>query len=398
MRRIDLFLFLLALSTHAQYWQPAGDFPGTARDDAAAFAIGTHAYFGTGMETGWALTSNWWMMDIVGWPQWYPVPDLPGVARQYATGFGINERGYVFGGLATGGPLNELWSFSETDNMWTERSPLPGPGRYACSAFVVEGDAYVVGGLFADGTPTPECWRYEPSQDIWTQVSDLPGLARHRASSFSVGSLGYLVGGADQSYNALSEMWRYAPTTDEWTEMAPLPQPRYGSASLSNVAFGIVGGASNDSTFHANSYIYDLSANTWSEMIDTLPYGLRGASSAYAEGGGGWYFNVIGTGLDNDLVRRREMYLYGYVFSIDELALTPIRLYPNPACTTIYVAFPSNWAESTFNIHDGLGRILMTGRSMNTQPIHISELPAGHYDLWLEFGAERLRASFIKLP
>lgn len=392
------FLLLLAPSAHGQYWTQIEDFPGTARDDAAAFAIGTHAYFGTGLETGWALTSNWWMVDIVGWPQWYPVPDLPGGARQYAVGFSAFDRGFLFGGLSDNGPLNELWSFSEVDNAWSERSPLPGPGRYACAAFSIEGVGYVVGGRYANGTPTNECWRYDPIQDLWTQVAELPEPARHRVTCFSDGTYGYLAGGADEAFNALTETWRYDPVDDSWTAMAPLPEPRYGSAALSNIAFGIVGGASDDTTFHANSFLYDIAANTWSEMADTLPHGLRGAKSAYAGGGGGWYFNVIGTGLDNDLVRRREMYTYGFVFSVDDTVLQELRIHPNPSSTYLYAVLPQRWTTATFHVHDALGRHVMSGTSIAEKPIVITELPAGRYVITMESGDERLRTSFIKLP
>lgn len=377
----------------AQYWQQMEDFPGTARDDAAAFAIGTDVYFGTGMEVGWGLSSNWWKLDIVGWQQWQAVPDLPGEARQYSSGFGVNGFGYVFGGLSANGPLNELWSFSEVDNSWTQRAPLPAPERYACTVFAIEDVAYVVGGLFADGTPTNECWRYEPSLDFWSQVADLPGIPRHRASSFAAWPYGYVVGGADQSYNALSDTWRYEPASDEWTEMAPLPQPRYGAAAINTIAFGIVGGASDDTTFHANAFQYEPVADTWTEMSEALPFGMRGASSAYAEGGGGWYFNVIGTGLDNDLVRRKEMYRDGYVFGIEELALAPLQLYPNPSNALVYLTLPDTWPGAQIMIRDALGRNVQELHVQSGSAVDISALSAGNYVVEARNGPFALRGA-----
>jgi N-acetylneuraminic acid mutarotase len=55
-----LLPFLLAVGTtlHAEVWQQLPDFPGTARDDAAAFSIDNKIYVGTGMEVGWGLTNQ----------------------------------------------------------------------------------------------------------------------------------------------------------------------------------------------------------------------------------------------------------------------------------------------------------------------------------------------------
>lgn len=390
-------LLLLVVSAKAQDWQQIEDFPGNARDDAAAFAIGTRAYFGTGMEVGWGLTTNWWMLDIAGGQEWQAVPHLPGEARQYSSGFALNGFGYVFGGLSTNGPLNELWSFSEVDNSWTQRTHLPAQERYACSVFVIDNAVYLVGGLFADGTPSNECWRYDAALDLWTQVADLPGLGRHRASSFAIGPYGYVVGGADQAYNALAETWRYEPASDTWTQMAPLPQPRYGATAISTVAFGIVGGASDDTTFHANAFEYGALANSWTEMSEALPFGVRGISSAYA-GSGAWFFNVIGTGLDNDLVRRKEMYRYGYAIGIEEQALAPFHLYPNPSNALVYLSLPDTWPGAQIMIRDALGRTVQELRVESGSACDVRHLPAGYYVVEARNGPVVLRSVLSKLP
>ncbi len=398
MRSLLPFLLLLASSAQAQYWQQVDDFPGTARDDAAAFSIGTHAYFGTGMETGWALTSNWWMLDIVGGPQWQPVPDLPADPRQYCAGFSIGERGYVFGGLSAGGPLNQLWSYAEGGIGWTQFSPLPAPGRYASTAFTTYNKAYVVGGLFADGTATNECWSYDPATDIWAQVANIPGIARHRATSFEYGAFGYVVGGADSAYNALDETWKYDTAADQWTAVAPLPEPRYDAAPIRDIDHGIIGGASNDTTFHANAYIYYPEGDSWTEMLDSLPYDVRGASGTFAGGGGGWYFNVIGTGIDNDLVRHKEMFTYGFVFGIEDLAQAPLNIFPNPAAHSMTVLWPETWPDARVRIIDALGRPVRDQQVNSGAPIDVSQLSSGRYVVEAQHGSTQLRGILTKLP
>ena len=398
MRSLLPFLLLLASSAQAQYWQQVDDFPGTARDDAAAFAIGTHAYFGTGMETGWALTSNWWMLDIVGWPQWQAVPDLPAEPRQYCASFSIAGRGYVYGGLSAGGPLNELWSYAEDGTGWTQLSPLPGPGRYASTAFTSGDKAYVVGGLLEGGTATNTCWSYDPATDLWSQVANMPGIARHRATSFGNWSAGYVIGGADSAYNPLAETWKYTPADDQWTAAAPLPQPRYDAAPLSDIDLGIIGGASDDTTFHANAYLYDSAGDSWTEMLDSLPFGVRGPSSTFAQGGGGYFFNVVGTGIDNDLVRRKDMFMIGIIFGIDDLALSPLRLFPNPTASTMSITWPDTWPDARVRIHDALGRTVRDQQVNSGSPIDVSPLSPGRYVVEAQHGSTQLRGILTKLP
>ncbi len=399
--RIHSFILILGFNgAVAQEWVQLPDFPGTARDDAAAFSIGTHAYFGTGMETGWALTSNWWMLDIVGSPQWYPVPDLPAEPRQYCAGFNFSngERGYLFGGLSSSGPLNELWSFSEATNSWMQLASLPDIGRYACTAFTIGDKAYVVGGLVSGGAATNACWSYEPATDLWAEVASIPGIARHRTSSFDDGSFGYVIGGADSAYNALTETWKYDPMADQWTAAAPLPEPRYNAAPLRDIDLGIVGGASDDTTFHANAYLYYPAADSWNEMIDTLPFGVRGAAGTFAGGGGGWYFNVIGTGIDNDLVRHKEMFTKGFVYSIEELAHPSLKVYPNPATNSITVIWPDTWPNARIRILDGLGRTVQDPQMNSSSSIDVSRLSPGRYVVEAQHGPTQLRSVLTKLP
>ena len=398
MRSLLPFLLVLASSAQAQYWQQVDDFPGTARDDAAAFAIDTHAYFGTGMETGWGLTSNWWMLDVVGSPQWQAVPDLPAEPRQYCAGFSTGGRGFVFGGLSNSGPLNELWSYSEDGTGWMQLTPLPAPGRYAATAFTSGDKAYVVGGVLEGGAATNECWCYDPATDLWVQVASIPGAAIHRAASFEYASFGYVIGGADSANIALAETWKYTPAIDQWSAAAPLPEPRYAAAPLHSIDLGIIGGASSDTTFHANGYIYDPVLDSWSEMLESLPYGTKGASSTYAEGGGGYYFNVIGTGIDNDLVRHKEMFTYGVIFGIEDLARTPLMVYPNPATNSVTMIWPETWPNARVLIHDALGRIVLDQQENSGMAMDVSQLSPGRYVVEAQHGSTQLRGILTKLP
>ena len=344
-------------------WNQLPDFPGTARDDAAAFSIGPHAYFGTGLEVGWGLTNDWWMLDIVGNPQWYSVPQLPASPRQYCTGFNFDfgSEGFLFGGRDANGALNELWCFSESTNSWTQKASLPGAGRYAAAAFTIAGKAYVVTGLLDGGHPTNECWRYDPLSDDWLLVADIPGIGRHRASCINWSNYGYVIGGADSVYQALSDVWRYDVDNDEWSVAQPLPEARYGSDAIAaDWLPGIIGGASNDTTFHSNAYTYS-EPDGWTDLGQVIPTGLRGGAGTYAFGGGGWHAAVYGTGLDGSFTRHREMYMTGFAFSIGEIGSAEVTVHPNPGTSGFAIEAPHLGSLDVL-VTDAVGRRVLTER------------------------------------
>ncbi|MBL0045485.1 MAG: T9SS type A sorting domain-containing protein [Flavobacteriales bacterium] len=380
MRSILLLLFACGHCAYCQTWNQIPDFPGTARDDAAAFSIGPHAYFGTGMQVGWSLTNDWWMLDIIGNPQWYSVPQLPASPRQYCTAFNFDfdTEGYLFGGLDANGALNELWSFSESTNSWTQKASLPAAGRYAAASFTLNSKAYVVTGLVAGGHTTNECWRYDPLTDDWLQVADIPGIGRHRASCINSWPYGYVAGGADSAYHALSDVWRYDANNDEWTAAQPLPEARYGADAIAaDWLPGIIGGASNDTTFHSNAYMYSES-DGWTDLGPVIPNGLRGGAGTYASVWAGWNASVYGTGLDSSFTRHREMYMTVFAFNIEEFGLSAVYVHPNPGTSRVVIEMPHVGPLDVL-ITDAQGRSVLMERFIGRPEIDASNWKSGLY-------------------
>ncbi|MBS1938633.1 MAG: hypothetical protein JSS84_12580, partial [Bacteroidetes bacterium] len=97
MRPLLPIVLLIGTTASAQTWQQLPDFPGTARDDAASFTIGSKIYVGTGMEVGWGLTNDWWCFDAAT-DTWSAIASMPASQRQYCAAFTVNDTGYVFGG------------------------------------------------------------------------------------------------------------------------------------------------------------------------------------------------------------------------------------------------------------------------------------------------------------
>lgn len=335
-----------AFESPAQIWTQLPDFPGTPRDDAAAFTLQENIYVGTGMEVGWALTTDWWRYSAYT-AQWSPVAPLPASGRQYCTAFAEMGKGYLFGGLDSSGALSELWEYDQATDAWTQLPSLPGPGRYACVGWMSGGTAYVATGMMDGNTPTKEFWSFDTDLQQWTQLDDVPGPARHRAMSFRQG---YVAGGADSSWQALSDMYYHGSFIGaQWDTVPPLPEPRYGAGGSSE-SYHLIAGASNDTTFHDE---------VWRCFSSCQPEpafdggGRRGGVCSAVFGLGEEIF--FGLGLDNNLVRHNDWWSIQYPGAINEALSPPFTIHPNPGTDVLHVE-PSYHAPLRLSIRDIGGR------------------------------------------
>lgn len=398
MRQLLLVVLLIGTAASAQTWIQLSDFPGTARDDAAAFAIGGKIYVGTGMEVGWGLTNDWYQFDgTTG--QWSQIASLPASPRQYCAAFVLpspdGDFGYLFGGLDANGPLNELWRYDPAMNSWTQMASLPSEPRYAAVAF---NNGYIATGLFGNGAATNEMWHYEPGTGSWQQLSSMPAIPRHRACGMTrVGLM--VIGGADSAYHALADCWTYNTLTDTWSACASLPEGRYGSmCGLAAYDFLLTAGATSDSTIVETAFRYNQTE--WWPMIDTYPGGTR-RGGILIEGGSGqpgvWH-TYTGLGISNDLQRHNDWYVISGAFSVDEHQLGRLDIHPNPVQNTLTVAWPGTWPNAQVRILNAGGRTVLDQNLNQGQPLDVATLRAGHYLVMVRHGSTVLRGYMIKLP
>lgn len=393
MRTFMLALALaLARPAGAQFqWEQLPDFPGTARDDAAAFSIDCDVYVGTGMQVGWSLTNDFWRYDSFN-QTWSPSASVPASPRQYCTAQSIFGQGYLFGGLDASGPLNELWSFDPGTQSWIQRASLPGAGRYACGSFVSANDLYICGGIIAGGTALNELWRYDPSTDSWEQRSSLPGLGRHRMGTAEGG---FVAGGADSSYTALDECWSYNTFGDQWAPLPELPEARYGGSGaswLSGIIF--VAGAIDNTNFRASAF--HLAGAGWEFAEAVLPSERRGGVAARSSCNGGWNFLYYGLGLDGTMARRNDWFGTSSSSSIDEPASATFNVFPNPADEAIRL--PDGMSFNEALIVNAQGLVVDRIRANHGLVLPIHHLAAGAYSLHLRLNEGFSIARFIKLP
>ncbi|MBS1546057.1 MAG: T9SS type A sorting domain-containing protein [Bacteroidetes bacterium] len=396
MRSLAPLLFILASAAYAQTWTQLPDFPGTARDDAASFTINGKIYVGTGMEVGWGLTNDWWCFDAVT-ETWSAIAAMPATPRQYCSAFTVNNTGYVFGGVDGNGALNELWAYSPASNQWEQKSPMPAEARYACAA--VEGWNYgiVATGMLQSGAPTKEAWKYWPATDSWEAMTPVPGPSRHRAVAFQGAGGMVIAGGSDSTGTALSDAWSY-PVWFEINAYMPepdLPEGRIDAKAGTDYVQVVAGGASDATTFHADTWSSDT--GQWA-TLPAFPGGpRRGAVGAgIAQNWSNAFF--FGLGLDGGLIRHNDWWKLDYATDIGEQAVQRIILYPNPTSNTVSMRWPETWPTARVHLFDALGRTVIDRVLNQGTAMDVGQLSGGRYAVEVQHGTHQLRGYITKLP
>lgn len=163
-------------------------------------------------------------------------------------------------------PLNETWVYDLSDNTWTLESPSANPsGRVQHTmASLGGGQALLFGG---DGSGN-DTWVYDLSANTWTLKTPAisPGGAVGLAMANIGGDMAALFGvNGDQT-------WVYDLSDNLWTQKNPASKPGarndFTMASLGTDQVIIFGGlcqfSCTDPIFD-NTWVYDLSDNTWTQ-------------------------------------------------------------------------------------------------------------------------------------
>lgn len=160
---------------------------------------------------------------------------------------------------------------------WTQVFPDPQPSARYWHAMAYAGEDKV---LLQGGTDGfYETWLYDLGENSWSQLdpaSQPQSLFWH--SMVHIGSDQVLLfGGADGGYH--NETWVYDLSESTWTEQSPASSPSArwihdGMAYIGGdqvLMFGGQGGAG----YLGDTWIYDLSANSWTQRIPTTSPSIR---------------------------------------------------------------------------------------------------------------------------
>ena len=184
---------------------------------------------------------------------------------------------------------NDTWLFDLDNKTWTNMTPINDPGaRYDHAMAPIWGTDKLVlfGGL--NGVTLGDTWLYDLSDNNWIQKAPITKpikRAKHAMASVIGEDKVMLFGGEGNAppyfYN---DTWIYDLSNDTWTNMNPTNKPsgRYAHAMASfyNTDKILMFGGSSGSWEH-DTWIYDFSENKWTQKSPVIyPSGRRDHSLA----------------------------------------------------------------------------------------------------------------------
>jgi N-acetylneuraminic acid mutarotase len=388
MKRILYTLLLfLPFITEAQFenqWLKKNDFPGLKRARATSFVIDENAYIFGGVDTAETVLRDLWQYDPV-LDTWVQKADLPGSVRREAIAFTIDDFGYVGTGIDSneatlGNSLKDFWQYNPTTNTWLQKADFPGysgQGIYFATGFSIDGKGYLCGGKIGPNFYSNQLWEYKPLIDQWTLRANFPGGVRYQLSSFVIGLEAFVGFGTDQDVYR-KDLHRYRPGSNSWLPCADIPgAPRAGAAAFSIGLRGFICGGTNGGLLD-DLWEYNPFSNSWAIRS---PFGGSERKNAIAFALNGKGFVGTGTGYSGKKASVHEYSpLQSVYLELDEAAMHPFTVYPNPAENQISIEV-ENEKATEFVLYSIMGRKVLQEQFVSGQKIIFDRnaIPSGVY-------------------
>lgn len=170
------------------------------------------------------------------------------------------------------GVVDRAYRLGPGDSAWTRLPPVPGPGRLAATAAVVDGRIVLFGGytVAEDGEEVSlaRIDVYDPSSRRWTRGTSMPVPVDDAVSGVWRDSLVVLVSGWSNGAN-VPYVQLYDPAADAWTPGTPIPGPP---------VFGHSGGVVGDAIVYVDGVrgtrteegapAFEMAPGSWIGRID----------------------------------------------------------------------------------------------------------------------------------
>jgi N-acetylneuraminic acid mutarotase len=190
----------LPLTGATNGWQTLPDYPGAARQELCAVAIGPQLFTWGGFSytAPFCFRDGYVLSKAVGRWRWQTLPELPWRISS-ASISAIGDEIYIFGGADFQLPENKYFTTSDYSGRWKrigarllafkskttgtgfrELARCPGTPRFVAAMAAVAGRLYVIGGAAGQDNSTHEyCtvvdnWCYDPARDKWERLADTP--------------------------------------------------------------------------------------------------------------------------------------------------------------------------------------------------------------------------------
>jgi hypothetical protein len=252
-------------------------------------ATGQMVLFG-GTGNGSLLNETWtYSLTSNKWTNMSPAESPPARTNHAMAYDSVRDKVVLFGGFkGSGHPanwtapdwLNDTWTYDLPRNIWTNMSPLTVPPQREMHCLVYDSHRdevvlfggrnwNIVGDQWIDEVELEDTWTYFVGTNTWFNKTKFdPGPRTRAGATFDpIENRTVLFGG----YGGDDAIWTYSPGFDRWwaktTTNIPSPRSYYAMAydPVFNeiVLFGGRVGYYYPFTFLNDTYVFNLSTNTW---------------------------------------------------------------------------------------------------------------------------------------
>jgi len=210
------------------------------------------------------------------WTQQYPV-SKPSARVFHAMAYAGDDQVLLFGGYADAADNDETWVYDLSDNTWTQKFPDPHPSARRQHSIAYIGEDKVV--LFGGDNGADETWVYDLGDDTWAEQfpNPHPSARDAHAMAYIGGDQVLLFGGLSTNFS--DETWVYDLSESTWTQKNPSSKPiarrTHAMAYIGGDHVLMFGGDEGSYVFRNDTWVYDLSANTWTEQSPAAKPSIR---------------------------------------------------------------------------------------------------------------------------
>ena len=147
----------------------------------------------------------------------------------------------LFGGW-NGSFDGETWVYDLSANTWTNQAPITGPSPRGGHAMAYLGGDQVLlfGGEDGSSSFRDDTWVYDLSANTWTNQAPAtsPSARRYHTMASLGGDQVLLFGGWKEGYGVFGDTWVYDLSANTWTNQAPAAAP----SARTDLAMASLGG------------------------------------------------------------------------------------------------------------------------------------------------------------
>ncbi len=200
---------------------------------------------------------------------------------------GVGNLAYAAGGYVSGSVIDRFASYNPATNVWTILAPMPVPADSPSLVYAPNvNKLYAFGGDDNPGNGLTTNRSYDLSIGTWsTAGAPMPAGRTFMASGYYDGKI-YLVGGSASIFTGgESQVWAYDPVANTYDTRAAMPQgvggAAYGIVNRPDGGHFYVMGGFNPTGDRLNAiYDYNISDDSWTTSIATLPAAISSGASA----------------------------------------------------------------------------------------------------------------------